>query len=255
MSVKLSFENVTQYFLTRTGPVQAVRDVTLSVPAGQFVALVGPSGCGKTTLLNMCAGLLTPTRGSVRIGDKPVSQPTPGISYMLARDALLPWRNARRNVEFSLEQRGMRRAERKETALTWLRRVGLQGFEAAHMEELSQGMRQRVALARTLAPSPDCLLMDEPFAAGDAQTRVLLQREFLDLWESTGATSLLVTHDVEEAILLSDRVIVFSPRPASIVDDILLSFPRPRLLSELRFVEEFRTMYHRVMASLHLPAV
>ncbi|KAG1648571.1 putative ABC transporter ATP-binding protein [Nymphon striatum] len=193
-------------------PVLAVHEINIAIPAGQFVAVVGPSGCGKTTILNMLAGLLKPTQGSVRRHGEEVEGTSRDIGYMLARSALSPWRTARKNVELGLEIRGIPRRERKERAMALLERVSLHEFANSFPSQLSQGMNQRVAIARTLAIDPDLWLMDEPFGALDAP-RLKVQGEFVQLWEeAANKTVILVTHDLEEAVLLADRVIVMTAR-------------------------------------------
>jgi NitT/TauT family transport system ATP-binding protein len=205
-------------YQTPAGEMPVLVDVSIDVQPGQFVSLVGPSGCGKTTLLNVIAGLLVPSSGTVTLGSEElVFGSTPeGIGYMQARDALLPWRTALRNVELGLDIMGTPRAAKRERATALLDQVGLRGFEGYYRDQLSQGMRQRVALARTLACDPSLLLMDEPFAALDAQTRRRMETEFLGLLEASAKTVLFVTHDVVEAVSMSDVVVVFSRRPAHI---------------------------------------
>ena len=232
-------------------PVLAVHDIDLSIPAGQFVAVVGPSGCGKTTILNMLAGLIKPTTGSVKRHGTEVDGPSRDIGYMLARSALSPWRSARKNVEFGLEIRGVPRAERREHAMALLQTVGLAQFANAFPAQLSQGMNQRVAIARTLAIDPDLWLMDEPFGALDAQTRLTVQAEFIRLWEGAEhRTVIFVTHDLEEAVLLADRVIVMTARPGRIKSDTLIDLPRPRVIDELRFDQAFKDAEHRIWEEL-----
>jgi NitT/TauT family transport system ATP-binding protein len=222
-------------------PVLATHDINLSIPAGQFVAIVGPSGCGKTTILNMLAGLISPTRGTVKRHGVEVHGTSKDIGYMLARSALSPWRTARRNVELGLEIRGVSKSQRRATAMELLHKVGLQGFENSYPSQLSQGMNQRVAIARTLAIDPDLWLMDEPFGALDAQTRLTVQSEFVGLWEeAANKTVIFVTHDLEEAVLLADRVIVMTARPGRIKSDTLIDLPRPRHIDQLRFDERFK---------------
>lgn len=235
----------------------ALQDVNVDIQAGQFVALVGASGCGKTTMLNMLAGLVEPTHGEVRLDGGPPQLPNMDIGYMFARDALLPWRTARKNVELPLETRGWGRRERRERAEEMLELVGLKGRESQYRLQLSQGMRQRVALARTLAPDPSLLLMDEPFAALDARTKLTLQAEFLRIWEhnQTGdrrKTVIFVTHDLQEAVLLADRVIVMLPHPGRIAEDRVIDLPRPRaeLLGELQFTKEFQDTTHGLFERL-----
>ena len=232
-------------------PVLAVHDVDLHIPAGQFVAVVGPSGCGKTTILNMLAGLLKPTTGSVKRHGTEVDGPSRDIGYMLARSALSPWRTARKNVEFGLEIRGVAKAERRERSMALLETVGLAQFANAYPAQLSQGMNQRVAIARTLAIDPDLWLMDEPFGALDAQTRLTVQAEFVRLWEDAShKTVIFVTHDLEEAVLLADRVIVMTARPGRIKSDTMIDLPRPRNIDELRFDQTFKDAEHRIWEEL-----
>ena len=250
----VSLDNVTLIFggdRPTDEPVLAVHDIDLTIPAGQFVAVVGPSGCGKTTILNMLAGLIKPTVGSVKRHGTEVDGPSRDIGYMLARSALSPWRTARKNVEFGLEIRGVRKRERRERAMELLDTVGLTQFANAFPAQLSQGMNQRVAIARTLAIDPDLWLMDEPFGALDAQTRLSVQSEFIQLWEEAEhKTVIFVTHDLEEAVLLADRVIVMTARPGRIKSDTMIDLPRPRIIDELRFDEKFKDAEHRIWEEL-----
>ena len=230
-------------------PVVAVQNVSLTVEEGSIVTIVGPSGCGKSTILNAVSGLLAPSSGHAEIGGERVDGVRHDVGYMFARDGMMPWRTALRNVEFGLEVRGV--ANRREIARDWLRRVGLEKFEDHYRHELSQGMRQRVAVARTFAIEPDVLLMDEPFGALDGQTRLLLQELFLSVWESTRKTVLFVTHDLHEAIFLSDIVIVFTNRPGRVKSVIPIGLPRPRLPpAELATAAEFRDIYARIWRDL-----
>ena len=231
-------------------PVLAVHDINISIPAGQFVAVVGPSGCGKTTILNMLSGLIPATKGSVRRHGTEVDGPSSDIGYMLARSALSPWRTARKNVELGLEIQGAPKAQRAEKSMELLRRLRLEDFADSFPSQLSQGMNQRVAIARTLALDPDLWLMDEPFGALDAQTRLTVQAEFIELWESEGTTVIFVTHDLEEAVLLADRVIVITARPGRIKSDTIIDLPRPRIIDELRFDESFKEAGHRIWREL-----
>lgn len=237
----------------RNGPAEAsyaLIDIELSIPRGQFLAIVGPSGCGKTTLMNMMAGLLTPSRGNIlRDGVPPIS-PARNVGYMFARPGLLPWRDALANVELGLEFRGVRRRESRSTAEGLLDEVGLSKFSSSLPAELSQGMRQRVALARVLALNPDYLLMDEPFGALDAQTKLVVQELFIKIWEGTGKTVVFVTHDLVEAASLADRVIVMTASPGRIKADITLPFKRPRMLEELRFDPEFQDISQQIWTAL-----
>lgn len=230
----ISLRDVTLVFAAANGdPVLAVNDVSLDIPPGQFVAIVGPSGCGKTTIMNMLAGIIRPTIGSVQRDGNEVTKTSLDVGYMLARSALYPWRTARRNVEVPLEIRGMPKAERREKAHKLLELVKLDDFANKFPAQLSQGMRQRVAIARTLAINPKLWLLDEPFSALDAQTRITVQNEFLGLWENSGSTVILVTHDLAEAVLLADRVVVMTARPGRIKFDINIDIPRPRRVDEL----------------------
>lgn len=233
-----------------SGPMHALQDVNLEVPRGQFLAIVGPSGCGKTTLMNMMAGLLQPTDGSVIRDGQRARTLSRNVGYMFARPGLLPWRDARANVELGLEFRGVRRAEARATASELLAEVGLSKFEHALPAELSQGMRQRVALARVLALNPDYLLMDEPFGALDAQTKLVVQELFIRIWEKSGKTVVFVTHDLVEAASLADRVIVMTASPGRIKSDILVPFERPRNLEDLRFDAQFLEIAQQIWVAL-----
>ena len=230
--------------------VTALDNVSLHVPPGEFLAIVGPSGCGKTTILNLLAGLLPATSGKVQRNGNPVRGPRRDVGYMLARAALSPWRTARRNVELGLEFRGVPRAQRREASRRLLRQVRLEDFANSYPAQLSQGMRQRVAIARTLAIDPDIWLMDEPFGALDAQTRLTVQEEFLGLWEGSGKTVIFVTHDLSEAVLLADRVEVMTARPGRIKFDIDIDLPRPRQIADLRFEPVFQEYEEQVWREL-----
>lgn len=236
----VALDDVTLIFSDVNGdPVLAVDDVSIQVPKGQFLAIVGPSGCGKTTVLNMLSGLIKPTLGTVEKHGEIVTGPSMDVGYMLARSALFPWRTARRNVEMPMEIRGIPKAERKRRADELLDMVKLSDFKNKFPSQLSQGMRQRVAIARTLAIEPKLWLLDEPFSALDAQTRITVQNEFLRLWENTGSTVILVTHDLAEAVLLADRVIVMTARPGRIKLDQVIDIPRPRRVDDLMDNEHF----------------
>jgi NitT/TauT family transport system ATP-binding protein len=231
-------------------------DVNLKVAKGEFVALVGPSGCGKTTLLHLFAGLLSSSPGTVTVNDHEPRMGSTDTSYMFARDALLPWRDALRNVMLGMESEDISRTKIQERALDALRSVELEHLADSHPNQLSQGQRQRVALARTMAPSREILLMDEPFAALDAQTKLRLQRELLQFWESERpedrSTVLFVTHDLQEALLLADRVIVMHPHPGRIAYDHVVDIPRPRhtRLEEILFDDGFRDLHHQLFDEL-----
>jgi NitT/TauT family transport system ATP-binding protein len=237
------------------GNTIALDMVNLSIPRGQFVAIVGASGCGKTTLLNLVGGMLRPSGGTVTVEGERLCRPRAASGYMFARDGLLPWRTIRKNVVFGLEHRGWSRSAKQARSEELLELVGLAGFAKSYPRQLSQGMRQRAALARTLAPKPDLLLMDEPFAALDARTRLRLQAEFLRIWEGAGddkRTVIFVTHDLQEALLMADRVLVMLPRPGRIAADQTVDMPRPRAdhLGEIMFEESFRDLHHSLFELL-----
>jgi ABC-type nitrate/sulfonate/bicarbonate transport system ATPase subunit len=233
-----------------SGDTLTVNNIDLTVNAGEFVAIVGPSGCGKTTVLNMLAGTLKQSAGQVLRHGQAVTGPSRDVGYMLARSGLTPWRSARRNVELGLEIRGVARAERRERAMQLLRRLRIEKFADAYPSQLSHGMQQRVAIARTLAIDPDLWLMDEPFGALDAQTRVKVQSEFLSLWEGTRKTVIFVTHDLSEAVLLADRVIVMTQRPARIKLDRVVDIARPRRPEEQLFDPRLEEIEHEVWQEL-----
>lgn len=228
----------------------ALDDVSFDVPKGQFLALVGASGCGKTTILNMVAGLIQPVAGNIMVNGERVMKPSRRTGYMFARDGLLPWRSARSNIEVGLELRGVAPDERARRGMQLLDMIGLGAFGHAYPRQLSQGMRQRVALARTLAIDPETLLMDEPFAALDAQTKLMLQAEFLRIWERDRKTVVFVTHDLSEAVALSDRVIVLTRRPGRIQADIAIDLPRPRDPERIRFDPHYLKLSEQVWQAL-----
>jgi NitT/TauT family transport system ATP-binding protein len=212
----------------------ALVGVDLDVVEGEFVALIGASGCGKTTLLNVIAGLVPATGGTVTIRNSLPAAGRRDICYILARDALLPWRTVLGNVEYGLELSGVGRGERQRRAMTFLEKVGLQSYQDFYPSKLSQGMRQRVSLARAFAVERNIYLMDEPFSALDSQTKLLLHDQLLSLSESSGATVIFVTHDIGEAITLADRVVVMSKKGTGVVDEIRIDLPRPRSADALR---------------------
>ena len=229
----------------------AVRDVTLAVGAGEFVSVVGPTGCGKSTLLNVAAGLLQPSSGSVRVLGEPLSGINRRAGYMFQAESLMPWRSALDNVCAGLEFAGVERSDAEARARDWLSRVGLAGFEMRYPHELSGGMRKRVALAQILILDPRLLLMDEPFSALDIQTRQLMENELLDLWSADRKSVLFITHDLEEAIALSDRVVVLSAGPATHgIGEYPIDLPRPRDVNEIRltphFVELHTQIWHKM---------
>ncbi|HEY3282268.1 MAG TPA: ABC transporter ATP-binding protein [Armatimonadota bacterium] len=233
--------------------VEAARDVNLKVldapGCGEFVALLGPSGCGKSTVLKAVAGLQKPTTGSVRVDGKTVEGPGRDRGMVFQQYTSFDWMSVQANVEYGLRLQGVRTQERRARAAELIQQVGLTGFEGAYPQTLSGGMRQRVAIARTLANDPRVLLMDEPFGALDAQTRWSMQLLLIDIWDRLDNTVLFVTHDVEEAVFLADRVCVFSARPGTILEEIEIPFDRPRNL-ETKTSAPFNEMHERVLQSL-----
>jgi NitT/TauT family transport system ATP-binding protein len=250
----LSLENISCTFVSREDRSQrytAVKDTTLVAGPGEFVSVVGPTGCGKTTLLNVAAGLLDPSAGTVRVFGEPLEGVNRRAGYLFQADALMPWRNALDNVVAGLEFRGVRRDAALERGNDWLRRVGLAGFGDRYPHQLSGGMRKRVSLAQTLILNPQILLMDEPFSALDVQTRVLMENELLELWSADRKSVVFITHDLEEAIALADRVVVLSAGPATHpIGEFRIDLPRPRDVTEVRlqpqFIELHREIWHRM---------
>jgi NitT/TauT family transport system ATP-binding protein len=228
----------------------AVAGASLSIGEGEFVSLVGPSGCGKSTILKVVAGLIAADGGTVHVGGEPVTGVPAGVGMVFQNDALLPWKTVRDNVRLPLALRGLTGAQQAAEIARLLELVQLTGFEAYYPRALSGGMRKRVALARTLAYDPRLFLMDEPFGPLDAQTRIIIGREFLTIWERLAKSVLFVTHDVEEAIALSDRVLVMSPRPGRIVAEFRIDLPRPRNYEEIRFEPQFRELQRAIWHAL-----
>ena len=217
----LAFARVTKRF----GALTAIEDISFSVDPGEFVAIVGPSGSGKSTVLNLIAGLDLPSEGEVTLGGQPVAGPSPRVGFMLQKDLLLPWRTIRSNVEFGLEARPVAAAERRARAMAELARCRLTEFAGHYPRQLSGGMRQRAALARTLAIGPELILLDEPFSALDAQTKLILQSSFAETIAEAGITTVLITHDLAEAVAMADRIVVLSERPGRILEIIAPGLP------------------------------
>jgi NitT/TauT family transport system ATP-binding protein len=226
----LEFRGVTKQFGSERDNtlLTAVRDVSLKAGEGEFVAVVGPSGCGKSTILNMTAGLYQPTSGEVFVSGQKVTRPNSHVGFMLQKDLLLPWRTIEANVAFGLEARGYGRAECREKAREKLDECHLHGFGDYYPHQLSGGMRQRAALARTLAIEPDVILLDEPFSALDAQTKIIIQRNFGETIFEEKITTLLITHDLAEAAIMADRILVMSERPGTIIEEIKIDLPDRR---------------------------
>ncbi len=250
MTAALSLDDVTCTFLSRADPSQrytAVRDVTLSIAPGEFVSVVGPTGCGKSTLLNVAAGLLEPSKGSVSVFGEPLVGINRRAGYMFQTEALMPWRTAFANVIAGLEFRGLPAAEARQQGEEWLRRVGLGGFGDRYPHQLSGGMRKRTALAQTLVLDPDIILMDEPFSALDIQTRQLMENEVLELWAEKKKAVLFITHDLDEAIAMSDRVVVLSAGPASHpIGEFAIDLARPRDVAEVRVTPRFIDLHRAI---------
>ena len=228
--------------------VTAVGDVSLEIHTGEFVSIVGASGCGKTTLLNMVAGFIPPSEGEILLGGRQVKGPGPDRGVVFQSFALFPWKTVLDNVAFGLKMRGVSREERERIAQEYVALVGLAGAESRYPTELSGGMQQRVGVARALANSPELLLMDEPFASVDAQTRMTLQEELTRIWEAKHPTILFVTHDVDEAVFLSDRVIVLTRSPGTVRAEVSILLPRPRSWSRLVEDSRFKALVARVLA-------
>lgn len=224
----------------------AIENVSLSVRKGEFLSIVGPSGCGKSTLLDMIAGLSHQNSGEIYIDDKLITGPALDRGIVLQGYALFPWRTVQKNVEFGLETKKVPKSEREKISSEFINLVGLNGFEDRYPYELSGGMKQRVAIARALAYDPDVLLMDEPFAAVDAQTREVLQDELLRIWEKTHKTIIFVTHSIDEAVGLSDRVAVMSANPGTIKEVVEVKLPRPRRIGDVRSTADFSWISHRI---------
>jgi NitT/TauT family transport system ATP-binding protein len=241
--------NVSRRFLTPDGKsMTALRDFNMTVERGEFVAVVGPTGCGKSTTLNLVTGLANPSAGQVRVMGAPVNGIHPGIGFVFQTDALFPWQSVLDNVMAGPLYRGIGKAEAREKARAWLARVNLSGHETKYPHQLSGGMRKRVALAQTFINEPQILLMDEPFSALDVQTRVLMHDELLSLWSQSKASVVFVTHDLEEAIALADKVYVLTAGPATVKSIYPIHMPRPRVASEIRydprFIEISRTIWN-----------
>ncbi|HET6838807.1 MAG TPA: ABC transporter ATP-binding protein [Bradyrhizobium sp.] len=236
----VSLKNVARRFVTPAGEIlSALEDFDLSIAPGEFFAIVGPTGCGKSTTLGLIAGLAKPQAGEVTLFDAPVDGVDRRVGFVFQQDAVFPWRNVLGNVMAGPLFRGVPKATAEEMARDWINRVGLKGFEDHHPHQLSGGMRKRVALAQTFINNPQVLLMDEPFSSLDVQTRELMQEELLQLWAQAKSAVLFVTHDLDEAILLADRVAVLTTRPARVKSVHTIDLPRPRDVAKLRYDERF----------------
>ena len=250
MNFALELDCITCEFDSNSGKgarYTAVKEVTLQVRAGEFVSVVGPTGCGKSTLLNVAAGLLNPSSGEVRVFGSPLKGINPRAGYMFQSEALLPWRTALENVLLGLEYRDEPKAKALELAMHWLSKVGLSKSAHSYVHQLSGGMRKRVALAQTLVLNPDIILMDEPFSALDIQTRQLMENEVLDIWSNQKKAVLFITHDLEEAIAMSDRVIVLSAGPATHpIGEFDIQLTRPRNVAEIRHDLDYIKLHEQI---------
>lgn len=249
---EIEFRNVGKAFPAKgnTDAPFAIRGVNFQIRRGEVVSIIGPSGCGKSTILNMGSGLYRPTEGEVLVGGEAVNGPVPKVAFMLQKDLLMPWRSIRRNVELGLEIQGMPASQRKVIAEDLLKRCHLQGFADHYPFQLSGGMRQRAALARTLAIDPQVLFLDEPFSALDAQTKMILQQDLAQMLFEEKKTALFITHDLVEAIALSDRLLVMSARPGTIIEEIEIDLPYRNNPLERRKLPEIGPLAGRLMALL-----
>lgn len=251
MTPALALENITCTFVSRedrSSRYTAVKDTTLRIAPGEFVSVVGPTGCGKSTLLNVAAGLLAPSSGEVRVfGERLSGAVNTRAGYLFQADALMPWRNALQNIVAGLEFRGLAPEAARTQGEEWLQRVGLAGFADRYPHQLSGGMKKRVSLAQTLILDPEILLMDEPFSALDVQTRQLMENELLDLWSANRKSVVFITHDLEEAIALSDRVVVLSAGPATRpIGEYAIDLPRPRDVAEIRLTPRYLELHTEI---------
>jgi NitT/TauT family transport system ATP-binding protein len=249
MNAIIRIEQLSKSFVRNDQEIPVLIDVNLGIEQGSFVVIVGPSGCGKSTLLNIVAGLLPATSGRVYYKDSLMLNPRLEVGYLTQKDTLMPWRSVESNIEMPLEIRGVKKALRQHTASELIHKVGLKGFEKHYPHELSGGMLRRASLARMLSTAPETLLMDEPFGALDAQLRLELQGELLNLWFGSGKTVLFITHDIEEAIALGDRVVVLGSRGHIALDEHI-ELPRPRDVARIRFLPEFAQIHHRLWNAL-----
>ncbi len=247
----IELRDATKRFQTPNGKAYtAIHDINLTVAPGEFVAVVGPTGCGKSTTLSLISGLEQPSEGLVQVMGKSVQGIDPRIGYVFQADAVFPWKSVLSNVATGPIFRGRRKAEALELAHNWIARVGLSGFENHYPHQLSGGMRKRVALAQTFINEPQILLMDEPFSALDVQTRAMMEDELLQMWSSISASVVFVTHDLEEAISLADRVCVLTAGPATVKGIYTIDLPRPRNVAEIRFEPRFVQLYHEIWEDL-----
>jgi len=249
-NIKLELKNLSVRYLTKGQNTLALNDVNIKVKDGEFVSVVGPSGCGKSTLLKVVSGLLKPAGGTALIDNKEIKGVPSDVGMVFQNDALLPWKTVLENVRLPLAIANQSKAQQLDRARELIKMVGLEGFEGFYPKQLSGGMKKRVALARTFAHDPSIFLMDEPFGPLDAQTRVSIGEEFLKIWERVGKSVLFITHDIEEAIALSDRVLVMSNRPGTIKAEFTVPLERPRPFYDIRFDSRFKELQREVWESL-----
>ncbi len=249
-AVKVKIDHVVKTYQTRSGETVALNGIDLEIKENEFICVVGPSGCGKSTLLNIIAGLLEPTSGQVYVDGKAVEGPGPDRGVVFQQYALFPWLTVQKNVEFGLQLQGMDKEKAQEEARKYLKMVDLEAFASSYPKELSGGMKQRVAIARAYAVNPQVLLMDEPFGALDAQTRTQLQSELLATWEKERKTCFFITHDVEEAIVLAQKVIIMSARPGRIKEIVDIQIPYPRN-QETKMRKEFLELKNHIWSQVY----
>jgi NitT/TauT family transport system ATP-binding protein len=249
---RIALEHVTQQFVLprEDREFTAVQDVSFDVGGGEFVSIVGPSGCGKSTLLALIAGLQPLTSGRITLDGQPVGGVNPRLGFVFQRDALFPWKTVAQNVGLPLLFRGVEAAAARPRVEEWIARIGLTGFERYHPHQLSGGMRKRVALAMTMVYEPEIVLMDEPFGALDVQTRNLMENDLLEIWAQRRRTVVFVTHDLEEAIALSDRIVVLTASPGRVKAVYTIGLPRPRSVTEIRFHPDFGRLYETIWKDL-----
>ena len=252
-TAKIRVDRVTKLFSTDDSEILAVDDVSMDIRLGEFLCILGASGCGKTILLNMMAGLLPPTRGQILIDDRAVEGPGNDRTFVFQEYALFPWMTVLENVAFGLESRGVGQEERQDSARKILENMGLGEFVDAFPHAISGGMKQRVSIARALAVNPEIILMDEPFAALDAQSRLILQKELLSIWEVLKKTVVFVTHNIEEAMLLSDRIAIMTARPGKIKKVVEVSLPRPRDIASLEYLIILKEVQQLISEEIEAP--
>jgi NitT/TauT family transport system ATP-binding protein len=249
VSAKLATRSLCKVYRKRDTSLEVLRDISIDVRDGEFVSIVGASGCGKTTFLRLVDGLIAPSSGTVQIDGRAIAKPGRDIAFVFQQDGLLPWRTVLENTVLGPEIQGGNRRKYRDVACQILKLVGLKGFESHFPHELSGGMRQRVNIARAMAIGADVLLMDEPFAALDAQTRTIMQTELLRIWRETKKTVLFVTHQIDEAVYLSDRVLIFTARPGRLKEEVAINLPRPRDLA-IKWAPEFVQYTNHIWTSI-----